>query len=291
MKKSISYWSFEGGLDGSKPVCDAIKEAGDAGYEAIELSLGDAGEITMDSTQAEVEKFRQTADDTGIEISSVATGLFWGFSLSASDVSVRDKAKQIAIREIEIASWLGTDAVLVVPGAVDVFFLPDSEKLPYDIVYQRAQEVMKELAPVAEEHKVYVGIENVWNKFLLSPLETRDFIDEIGSEYVGMYFDVGNVVLTGFPEHWIEILGPRIVRVHIKDFKSSGFDGSVGAVDGFSDLGEGEVNWPAVITMLKKVGYDSYITAEMIPPTSNIKKENLIQRTSAAMDKILAGAK
>lgn len=287
MKKSISYWSFEGGLDGSKSVAEAMKESKDAGYDGIELTLGDAGDITMDLSRADMEKLRQVADDTGIEVSGVATGLFWGCSLTASDESVRQQAQKIAIREIEIASWLGTDAVLVVPGAVDVFFLPDSEKLPYDLVYERALEALKVPVAVAEAHKVHIGLENVWNKFLLSPLEMRDFIDETGSDYVGSYFDVGNVMLTGFPEHWIEILGHRIVRVHLKDYKSSGFDGAVGAVDGFCDLGEGEVNWAEVITMLRKIGYDSYLTAEMIPPTSNIKQEGLIERTSAAMDKIL----
>ena len=286
-KKSISYWSFDGGLDGSKSVADAIKETKDAGYDAIELTLGDAGDITMESTRADMENFRKIAADAGLEIAGVATGLFWGCSLTASDTAVRDQAKKIGVKEIEIASWLGTDAVLMVPGAVDVFFIPDAEVIPYETCYKRAQEAMKELAGVAEKHGVKIGCENVWNKFLLSPTEMRDFVDSIGSDFVGVYFDVGNAVFNGFPEDWINVLGKRIVRVHLKDFKSSGFDGSVGAVDGFCNLLEGDVNWPAVVAALKNIGYDSYLTAEMIPPTSNITRENVIQRASDAISKII----
>jgi len=288
MKKSISYWSFQGGLEGSKPIVDAIKEAKDSGYDAIELTLGDSNEISLESTREDMEQIRKTACDTGIEISSVATGLFWTSSLTANDPAVRERAGQIAVKQVELASWLGTDAVLVIPGAVDVFFLPDAEIIPYETAYRRSQEAIKKLAPVAEKNQVHVGLENVWNKFLLSPLEMRDFVDGIGSQWIGVYFDVGNAVLTGFPEDWINILGKRIVRVHLKDFKTSGFDGSVGAVDGFCDLMEGEVNWPAVVTALRNAGYDSYLTAEMIPPTSNINQENLITRTSEAIDKIMA---
>lgn len=287
LKKSISYWSFDGGLDGSKSVAEAIKETKNAGYDAIELTLGDAGDITMESTQADMEKIRKTADEVGLKIAAVATGLFWGCSLTANDPAVRDQAKKNAVKEIEIASWLGADAVLVIPGAVDVFFLPDAEIIPYEVCYQRAQEAIKELVSVAEKHGVKIGCENVWNKFLLSPLEMRDFVDSIGSDFVGVYFDVGNAVLTGFPEDWINILGKRIVRVHLKDFKSAGFDGSVGAVDGFCDLTEGDINWPNVVAALKNAGYDSYLTAEMIPPTSNITRENVIQRASDAISKII----
>jgi len=107
---------------------------------------------------------------------------------------------------------------------------------------------------------VALCIENVWNKFLLSPLEMRDFIDSFNSEMVGAYFDVGNVLLTGYPEHWIRILESRIKRVHVKDFRRS-----VGTVDGFVDLLEGDVDFQAVKEALSDIGYDGYVTAEMLP--------------------------
>ena len=117
---------------------------------------------------------------------------------------------------------------------------------------------MKELAPDAEAAGVVIGLENVWNKFLLSPLEMRDFLDKVGSDYVKAYFDIGNVVVNGYPEHWIRILGSRIARVHVKDFRTI-----VGNINGFVDLLGGDVNFPEVVKALREVGYDSYLTAEM----------------------------
>lgn len=140
-------------------------------------------------------------------------------------------AKEIVKKMLEFASYLDVDTILVIPGTVDVFFNPRVEVIPYDVAYERAFEVIKECIPVAEEYKVTIGLENVWNKFLLSPLEFRDFVDKFNSEYVGAYFDVGNVLLTGYPEHWIRILNKRIKKVHIKDFRTS-----VGNVNGFVDL-------------------------------------------------------
>jgi hexulose-6-phosphate isomerase len=106
---------------------------------------------------------------------------------------------------LEVASWLGVDTILVVPGAVDVFFKPDFPVVPYDLVYERSFQALKELTPFAESYKVNIAIENVWNKFLLSPVEMKHFIDSIGSPYVGVYFDVGNVLRIGLPEQWIKI--------------------------------------------------------------------------------------
>ncbi|MCD6405397.1 MAG: sugar phosphate isomerase/epimerase [Planctomycetes bacterium] len=278
MKKCISYWSFEGGLDGAAVYGEVFKEAKAAGFEAVEPALSGAGELTLATTKSECEKIAADAKAAGVELSSLATGLFWETSLTAPEQAVRERALDIGRSLIERATWLGVDAVLVVPGAVEVFFLPDAERVPYDVCYERSLAAIKALAPVAEEHKVRIGLENVWNKFLLSPLEMRDFIDKIGSDYVGAYFDVGNVLLTGFPQDWIRILGGRLVRIHIKDFKTS-----VGTVEGFADLLEGDVPWEETMAALKAAGYDSYITAEMIPA-----KEGLIEGTSKAMDQIFS---
>ena len=143
---------------------------------------------------------------------------------------------------------------------------------------------MQELAGFAESKKISIGIENVWNKFLLSPLEMRSFIDSIGSDYVGAYLDVGNVVYSGYPEQWVKILGKRIKKVHFKDYRRE-----VGNVAGFVDLLSGDINYPAVITELKKIGYESFVSAEMIPPAPFYKHypEQLIFNTSGAMDRIL----
>ena len=181
-----------------------------------------------------------------------------------------------------VASQLGASGILVVPGAVEIFFNPAAEIVPYDVAMKRVEEVMKELAPVAEKNKVAIGIENVWNKMFLSPLEARDVLDRVGSEYVGWFFDVGNILALGFPEQWIRILGKRIKKVHVKDFRRA-----VGTADGFVDLLEGDVNWPEVVKALKEVGYDDFLIAEMIPGYTHAP-ETRLANTSLALDKILA---
>lgn len=262
-------------------IVDCMKMAKDAGFDAIELALNETGEMGLESSENEILGYKKKAEEIGIEISSLATGLYWSYSMTSSNEEVREKAKKIVKKQLDAAALLGVDTILVVPGAVGVDFIPDSEVVGYDIAYNRALEAIKELAPYAESKKVSIGIENVWNKFLLSPLEMRDFIDKIGSDYVGAYFDVGNVIYSGYPEHWIKILGKRIKKVHFKDYRKD-----VGSLAGFVDLLSGDVNYPAVVEELKNIGYNSYVTAEMIPPYKNYP-EQIVYNTSLAMDKIL----
>lgn len=260
MKISASYWMFEGGLEARKPIAEAMREAKELGFDAIELAIASSGVLTHQTSQGQCEDIAATAQDIGIEISSLASGENWTCSPTASDKAVRNKSIDFNRRALQVAKWLGTDAYLFVPGAVDVFFLPDAEVVPYDVCYQRASEALRQILPAAEETGVAICIENVWNRFLLSPLEMRDFIDSFGSAMVGAYFDVGNVLLTGYPEHWIRILGERIKRVHVKDFKRS-----AGTAEGFVNLLEGDVNFETVKEALADVGYDGYVTAELLP--------------------------
>lgn len=283
MKKSINYWSLAEKLANSSKMSlkDCMQLAKEAGFEAIELTVAEEGGLSLNSTRRDVEKIVETAKEVGIELSSLATGLFWDYSLSSSNDKVKDKARGIVKKMLELASYLGVDTILVVPGAVDVFFKPEGEVVPYDVAYQRSLESLRECLDTAEKYKVNIGIENVWNKFLLSPLEMRDFIDKLGSDYLGAYFDVGNTLVTGYPEHWIRILGKRIKKVHIKDFKRA-----IGNVNGFCDLLEGDVNWAEVMKALREIGYNDYITAEILPPYSQ-HPEVLIYNTSRSMDFIL----
>ena len=260
MKIGASYWMFEGGLEGKKAPVEAMQEAKAAGFDAIELCVASEGVLTHNTTQSECEDIVAASEKIGIEISSVASGESWTSSPSANDSATREKIVKFTCNALQVAKWLGTDAYLFVPGAVDVFFLPDAEIIPYDVCYRRAYEAVKQILPAAKENGVSLCIENVWNKFLLSPLEMRDFVDSFESEMVGVYFDVGNVLLTGYPEQWIKILADRIKRVHIKDFKIS-----VGTVEGFVDLSEGDVDFEAVNKALSQIGYDGYVTAEMLP--------------------------
>ncbi len=256
MRKGISIWAFPSG----NTVEDSIRAAAEAGFDGIELALNETGQLGLDATDAELDGYRNTAQQAGIAITSLATGLYWSYPMTSSDAAIREKAKTIVKKQLDAAARLGVDAILVVPGAVGVDFVSGSEVVPYDVAYDRALGALKELAPYAESRKVSIGVENVWNKFLLSPLEMRQFLDTIGSPFVGAYFDVGNVLATGYPEHWIRILGERIRRVHIKDFRRS-----VGTLDGFVDLLSGDVDFPAVFQALRDVGYNGWITAEVFP--------------------------
>lgn len=278
MKKSISYWSFPGGLDAAKPIRDAMKEAKAARFDCIELCFAPTGVLCPDTTEARCREILADAKAIGIEISSLCTGMYWDFSLTDDDEAVRQKAYDLSVSYIQCAKWLKVKNVLVVPGAVDVFFKPGFKRLQYDVVWKRSVAQLKKLGKVAAKNGVTLCIENVWNKFLLSPVEMKCFLNEIGSKNVAAYFDVGNIMLYGYPDQWIRILGKRIRRIHFKDFKTS-----VGTAAGFCDILAGDVPWGEIMKAFREVGYDGPCTAEMMPPDPT-----LLERSSKAMDKIFA---
>ncbi|MGQ9513684.1 MAG: sugar phosphate isomerase/epimerase family protein [Thermoproteota archaeon] len=231
--------------------------------------------MSLASDSIELGKLAKDVRAMGMEISSLASGLLWSSSLTSEDAANRKRARNIVRKQIEAASALGTDAILVIPGAVDVFFIPGGEVVQYDKVYERLRDAIQDLLPYAEKYGVTIGLENVWNKFFLSP------VDSFKSKYVGIFFDTGNVMPFGYPEQWIRILGQKIKRVHVKDFRRA-----VGTIEGFVDLLEGDVNWPEVTRALNEVGYDSYLIAEMIPLYKHYPMAR-IRNTSTALDYIL----
>lgn len=281
MKKSISTWSFYGDWN----LEEKLSLAKDAGFEGFELELAEEGPVNMNSTADDLARVRDAAEKAGIALSGLATGLYWGANGASADPAIREKAAGILVKQIECAGALGIDTILVVPASVGVDFIPDGEIVPYELAHERARHLIANALPYAQEQNVTIGIENVWNKFLLSPLEMRDFIDSFDHKNVGSYFDVGNTLATGYPDHWINILGERIARVHFKDYRRN-----VGSVDGFVDILSGDVDWAAVMTALKSVNYEGWIAAEMIPPVPFYKHcpEVLIHNTSRAMDAIFA---
>ncbi len=229
-------------LDETLELCRA------AGYEALELVFSEGGDPDVNMSDDEIRKVREKCDDAGIEIgSSIAQygdrGNF--LSLNSED---RGQGVRCLARSIEVAHVLGVDAVLLHPG-----------QLTAEGTYEQAWDLMlgaiRDLAPMAEEKGVSVGIENVWNKFLLSPREMAAFVDAVGSPRVGTYLDTANMMAYGFPEHWIRGLGSRIVRVHFKDFSRGRRQ--------FVDLMDGDTDWPAVMADLRAVGYGSPVVHEV----------------------------
>ena len=276
MKKGINIWSFPQGT-----IKENLTLAKDAGFEGVELAINASGELSMASTEKEIVEVKKTADDLGLSLYSLSSGLCWDLRLSDDDEKMREKAKDMIKKQLDTAKILGADTVLVVPGVVNVEFSFPEKKVAYDVVYERSLDGLNELKKYAEALQVHIGLENVWNKFLLSPMEMRDFIDKIGSAYVGSYLDVGNTLYCSYPEDWVRILGNRIKKVHFKDYRMQ-----AGGLHGFVDLLAGDVDYPEVVKALNEIGYDGWVSAEMIPNYKH-HTDAIIYNTSYAMDRIL----
>jgi len=246
-----------------------LQETKDAGYEALELVVRDEeGPLPLNASTAQLRELAGMALDTGLEIASICPALSQTpQDLMTSDVAVRRPSVDTIKRLLEIAESLGTDTILLVLGSLT----PD---LYYDEAYSNALEEMQKLAPQAEAAQVNLAIEYVWNKFLLSPLEFNRFCDEVGNKWVGFYFDPGNMTIFGYAEHWARICGRHIRKMHIKDYRCK--DNSWPA------LGEGDVNFPAVMTELRAAGYDGALISEVSMQSATLKS------TASAIQKIMA---
>lgn len=227
--------------------------AKDVGFSGVELSVSEDGEMAHTQALSNLRSISQEATARSLELHSVSTVLHWMYPLSSVDRKMREQALKIGSFMIKAASTVGADTVLIVPGIAD-------PKVPYRDTYHIAQQSLHTLSQTASELGVRIGVENVWNRFLQGPLEMLRFIEEIDSPFVGAYFDVGNVMAMGHPQHWIQVLGGHIVKVHVKDFVHQ-----VGNIHGFTYLLHGDVPWIEVVRELKAIGYDNYLTAELSP--------------------------
>lgn len=279
--KSINYWSMSGGLEGTLEVSAFLNAAKKYGYDAVELCIGETGALGLDATESRCKEIAQEADALGLIIPSTASGLYWGRALGDATVAARCQAQEDLQKMIRISGWLGAKTHLTIPGAVEVFFLPDREILEYSHVWKYATSGLKEALPVAADAGVRLGIENVWNKFLLSPIEMLRFLEQFDSPFIGSYLDVANVLPFGYPEQWLRILRDKIVGIHFKDFRKA-----VGTIEGFVDLLEGDVNWPEVVKAIDEIGYSGPVVGEMIPYYKH-HPEVRLANTSRAMDAIL----
>ena len=269
MKFGINHWTFPTDLS----LQESFALASRVGCDHIEVNLAEKGELSLESSEAEVRTLAQQARSAGIEISSLSTGLAWGNPGTSNDPAIRARALEILEKQLETARWLGVDTILVVPGSVT----PD---VSYDVAYDRAREMVSRALPKARETGVCIAIENVWNRFLLSPLEMRTFVDSFQDPMVGVYFDAGNILAYGYPQHWIRILGKRIRRLHVKDF-----DDKVGGWAGFRNLLQGNVPWKDVRSALQEIGYDGFITAEVsgYPDYPEIGLRHIVECLRAAL--------
>jgi len=224
-----------------------VGEAKKAGYEAMELVVREHGELSLDSNEQQLASLASMLRDEGMYLSSVCPAVP-NPGLTAADPKARATSLDIFRRLIDVVAVLEIDTMLVVPGGV-------SADVAYDEAYYRALEGLQKLAPHAEAAGVNLAVEYVWNKFLLSPLEMAAFLDEIGSPRVGFFFDTGNMVIFGYPEQWARICGRHLMKVHLKDFARDGFR--------WTPLGEGDVDFSAVMAELRRVGYDNALISEV----------------------------
>jgi len=271
MIKGISFWSFPGGTS----IAEAFAIAKRVGFEAVEPAVDESGELALTTSDAEAAAIREQAQAAGIRLPTLATGLGWKYPVIGPDAEVCAQGAQVVRECLRLAKALGAEVVLCVPGTV-------TDDFGYADALAQCVERFRELGEEAARHEVVIGLENVWNRFLLSPVEFARVLEAIDRPYVQAYFDVGNVVINGFPDQWIRTLGPRVRAVHFKDFKRS-----IGTIEGFIDLLEGDVPWDRVMAALREVGYEGACTAEMMPPYRHFP-ERLLEATSQSMDAILS---
>jgi hexulose-6-phosphate isomerase len=241
LKKGIMW----GGVRVGKTIPERFQAAKLAGFDGIE--------VDSHLDRNEVLKAR---DATGLGIPSVCDSQHWKLLLSSPDPKVREDGITALKVAIEDAKTFGADTVLLVPGRV-------TETISYDECWNRSSEEIKKAIPLAEKLNVKIAIENVWNNFLLSPMEAARYIDQFKSPAVGAYFDIGNILAYGWPEQWIKILGKRIAKIHIKEYSRKIAD-SQGRSAGFNvKLREGDINWSAVMKALVETGYQGWANIEM----------------------------
>ena len=247
-------------------LADKFKDAREAGYEGVEPSGGMNQQEVIDALHS-----------SGLEAASVCCHTHWKETLTHPDAAVRKAGIEGLLQTLRDAKAYGAGSILLVPGTV-------SADVSYDVAYQRSQAAIREAIPLAKELQVRISIENVWNNFLLSPLEMVRYIDEFDTPWVGAHFDIGNVLRNGWPEQWIKILGKRINRVHFKEFNVEKMS-KQGLYAGFDcDFLTGSNNWPAIMASLREVGYTGWCISEQrmgLNPAD-------IRKLTEAMDKMFA---
>lgn len=240
---------------------DRCKLAVEVGFEGMEA------QTVTDPALA--EEIKEAAQKAGLRIHSVMNMDHWRYPLSSADPQVVERSMRGMETSLRNARLWGADAVLLVPAVVN----PETS---YRDAYLRSQEQIRKLIPLAQELGIVIAVEEVWNKFLLSPLEFARYIDEFDSPWVKAYFDVGNVVLYGYPQDWIRTLGQRIVKFHLKDFH---FDSKQ-----FVNLREGSVDWPQVRQAIEEIGFSGFLTVEL-----RAGDEAYLRDMVARVDRIFAG--
>ena len=257
-----------GMIGGGETLTDKFLLARDCGFEGVELD-GPSGHKLADVLAAK--------EKSGLAIPSVVDSVHWAHSLGDPDASERQQGREGLEAALRDAQHYGAKSVLLVPAVVD-------KNRPYDLAWQHSIAEIRATVPLARELGVRIAVENVWNNFILSPLEARRYLDQIASDQVGWHLDLGNLLIYGWPEQWARILGPRVLQLHIKEFSRKKMDED-GRWKGFDvELGDGDNDWPAIMRALDEIGYDGWGIAEVGGGDAARLRD-----VSARMDRCFAG--
>ena len=264
LKKGLGFGMIREDLS----ILDKFKLVKDLGFDGIEFNS---------PVDFSIHELKEASAKTGIIIPSVVNKDHWSLPLSDPNPEVRSKIISSIAQSLEDVKELGGDTVLVVPGVVN-------DHVSYQTAYKNALESIKKLIPFVEKTGMKIGLENVWNNFILSPIEAREFVDQINHPLVGWYFDIGNVMRYGWPEHWIEILGERIVKLHAKEFSKDKMQHE-GLGRGFAvELTEGSINWQKVMQSIRDIDYKGeWLTLEV-----GGGDRNHLLKLSKQLDKIIS---
>ncbi|MDA0196873.1 MAG: sugar phosphate isomerase/epimerase [Bacteroidetes bacterium] len=262
-KKSLKFGMIQGDLT----VLQKFQLVKDLGFDGVEL------DSPNDLDEKEILEAR---DKTGLLIPGVVNSVHWKKPLSDPDPSVRKECATSMIGALNKCKLYGGTTVLLVPAVVN-------ETVGYDEAWERSTVEIKKLLPEAEKTGIKIAIENVWNNFLISPMEAARYIDQFDSEYIGWYFDVGNIIRYGWPDQWVRILGKRILKVDIKEY-SRDKQRNEGIWEGFNvEIGDADSDWAKVNKALREVGYSGWGSAE-VPGGDSARLKEISER----MDKIYA---
>lgn len=258
MKKGVNAWIYPSDFTVSR----IMEVSSEIGFDGVELNLD---EDNLELTRKERKEIAEKAGSFGLDLPSLCSGLFWKYNLASPDEDVRKRGIDIIEKGCEFAADLGASVFLVVPAVA----VPE---VSYSRMWELSKRSILEAVPVAEERGILLGIENVWNRFLYSPLEFRSFVEEINHPNVKVYFDVGNFQLLAFPQQWIRYLSDLIVCVHVKDFQRSTLQ--------FKPLLQGDIPWLEVMRALRDIGYDGFLNVEVSPYPGHPTKSAIDSKAS-----------
>jgi hexulose-6-phosphate isomerase len=280
IKIAINRWAFKSDW----PAETCIQLAKKNGFDGIEFNLEEAGEISLESSRSELLRIKDLAKKADLEISSLCSLLFWKYPITSSDTKIRDQGIEVIRKMVDAASTLDVRTILVVPGMVHADPPLDfgNPPIPYVTAYERALAIVRELADYAGPKGVTIGLENVYyNKFLITQIEYKRFIAEVDRSNVKLYFDVGNTMLCGFPEDWIQYLAEYICCMHLKDFNKS-----VNTLYGWCNIFQGDINWDKVTDALRSTRYEGYLVGEPALSPFRFQQEELVKTTSSALQRV-----